>query len=171
MAKISILVQPIWDKDESEWVQKISVRFSQEEFDLNLRCHVKVHLWERDGERDHFDVTFNPPGWRYQRLIQGSSDDHILQFKRRTFRPQDDAINIPRTGGSGESFKATPRDGGREWDLEMRHIWAGIHITDESFDASGKNEEYYSAVFVYNDFPPVVTFSPETHEDLQHSRP
>jgi hypothetical protein len=110
MANVKILVQPIWDKDESEWVQRLTLQFSRQEHELNLRCHLKVHLMERDGERDKFSASFNPPGWRYQRFVQGSSDDTILQFKRRSFRPQDSAINIERTGGSGESFKATPRN-------------------------------------------------------------
>lgn len=171
MAKIRILVQPQWDRDESEWVQKLTVRFSNEEVDQNMRCHVKVHLLERDGDRDEFDASFDPPGWAYQQVAHGNRDDRILQYKRRTFRPQDDPIDIRRTGGSGESFKATPREGGREWDLELRHIWAGIHLTDEGFDGSGKPEEYYAMVFVYNDYPPVVAFSPETSEDLQRSRP
>ncbi len=171
MAKISVLVQPQWDEHESEWVQKLSLRFSPEELDLNLRCHVKVHLLERDQERDKFDVSFDPPGWRYQQHALGDSDDRILQFKRRTFRPKDRGINIPRTGGSGESFKATPGDGGREWELEFRHVWPGIHLTTEREDRSGRPEEYYSMVFVYNDFPPVVAFSPETSAELQLTPP
>jgi hypothetical protein len=170
MAKLSVLVQPQWDENESEWVQKLSIQFSEEEVNLNLRCHVKVHLLERDAERDKFDVSFDPPGWSYQQHAQGSSDDRILQFKRRTFRPRDGAINIARTGGSGESFKATPRNGGREWELVFRHIWAGIHVTPERHDGSGEPEEYYSMVYVYNDFPPVVAFSPETVMELQGTR-
>ena len=170
MANISILVQPQWDEHESEWVQKLSLQFSQEEVNLNLRCHVKVHLLERDQERDHFDVSFNPPGWSYRQNALGDADDRILQYKRRTFRPKDRAINIPRTGGSGESFTATPSNGGREWELEFRHIWAGRHVTDEREDRTGRPEEYYSMVFVYNDFPPVVAFSPETSAELQGTR-
>lgn len=171
MAKISILVQPQWDEGANEWVQKLSLEFSEEEVRLNLRTHVKVHLLERDGERDEFDVSFDPPGWRYQQHALGNSDDRILQFKRRTFRPQDRAIDIRRTGGSGESFKATPKNGGREWELELRHIWAGIQLTTERHDGTGRPEEYYSMVFVYNDFPPVVAFSPETVAELQFTRP
>jgi hypothetical protein len=171
MATIPILVQPDWDETESEWVQKFTIQFSEDEVDLNLRCHVKVHLLERDAERDEFDVSFDPPGWRYQQHANGNADDRILQYKRRTFRPQDRQINIARTGGSGESFRATPRNGGREWELELRHVWAGIHTTTEREDRSGRPEEYYSMIFVYNDFPPVVVVSPETHLDLQSTRP
>lgn len=171
MAKISILVQPHWDDRESEWVQKLSLEFSEEEVRLNLRTHVKVHLLERDGERDEFEVSFDPPAWQYQRHVLGNADDRILQYRRRTFRPQDRAIDIRRTGGSGESFKATPRNGGREWDLELRHIWAGHHLTGERHDATGRPEEYYAMVFVYNDYPPVVAFSPETVMDLQFTEP
>lgn len=171
MANLSILVQPQWDDRANEWVQKLTVEFSEEEVRLNLRCHVKVHLLERDGERDEFDVSFNPPGWQYRQQFLGNADDRILQFRRRTFRPQDGAINIERTGGSGESFRGTPRNGGREWELEFRHVQAGIQLTTERHDGSGRPEEYYSMAFVYNDFPPVVSFSPETVMDLQHTRP
>lgn len=170
MPSLKVLVQPQWDTHSSEWIQRMTIRFSQQEFELNLRCHVKVQLWERDGDRDRFDVSFQPPGWRYQRYVQGGGDDFILQWVRRSFRPKDGPIDIPRTGGSGESFKASSRDGGKEWDLELRHIWAGIHTTRESVDGSGELEEYYSMVFLYNDFPSVVAFSPEAREDLQRDR-